>query len=892
MTLTLEKRESGQETALPGAQAQPPSISSNRKTGPTQGPLTQTQKFVWVFAIFALLMIGGQLFAWQFGVSLEEAERTGFAKHTVLFWRMVSAVWTATILVTAALALYVSTRSDRIDEWWRLFWNFAYLSLLIHLYWAIAVNAKWDWNEIFNSPLGIGKPEHVVDHPVLDLVLAALWGIDVLLSWLTKPDIRLLRWYRSALHLFVFVAFFGAATAAKTTGIAHGLGFGLAAVVPAAAAIHLVRREVDKMSLSWAVFVRVFWLFNKFIARWDSLPTLLAVLNLIAVRARLREKNLHSVSRIPVTNDAGLRTFGPGKPEYLVERQADGLYNDLHTPTMGCSSENEKDPRNSSDFDKSHPGARFGRNVPLTEARPEIDAPLLEPNPRLVSSRLLGRPADTNGAPVFVPVESINLLAAAWIQFQTHDWFNHGTPRSIDDEPMEFDVDPEDWPEGKMQVRRTRADPTRNPADVSAAEPPTYVNAETHWWDASQIYGGSEALQRAYRTGADGKLRIDPATYQLPIEADAIVAMPTSWWVGLGLMHVIFTLEHNSICDHLREQYPDWRTLKNGGDDQYFRIARLINSALMAKIHTVEWTPAILSHPALKFSMNASWWGAAQEIITRHLGRISEGEIISGIPGSRVNHFGEDYCLTEEFASVYRMHPLLPEALALRRHEDDQKLRELKFVSENFDDRDLATGPKAMSNAGAYASFADIVYSFGMEYPGKLQLRNYPDWMRRMRRRHGPQPEEFIDLAAIDILRDRERGVPRYNRFRELFHMPRKSFEAMSTDAEIVKTLREVYGHPDKVDLMVGMYAEEPPFGFGFSDTAFRVFILMAGRRLTSDRLFTDDYRPEVYTQAGLDWINENTMISIILRHFPELTPALRGVDNAFAPWSKKRTDE
>ena len=38
---------------------------------------------------------------------------------------------------------------------------------------------------------------------------------------------------------------------------------------------------------------------------------------------------------------------------------------------------------------------------------------------------------------------------------------------------------------------------------------------------------------------------------------------------------------------------------------------------------------------------------------------------------------------------------------------------------------------------------------------------------------------------------------------------------------------------------MIGMYAERKPKGFGFSDTAFRIFILMASRRLESDRFFT-----------------------------------------------------
>jgi hypothetical protein len=34
-------------------------------------------------------------------------------------------------------------------------------------------------------------------------------------------------------------------------------------------------------------------------------------------------------------------------------------------------------------------------------------------------------------------------------------------------------------------------------------------------------------------------------------------------------------------------------------------------------------------------------------------------------------------------------------------------------------------------------------------------------------------------------------------------------------------------------------------------------------------------------------WIDDNTMISVLLRHYPELTPALRGVENAFAPWQR-----
>jgi hypothetical protein len=85
---------------------------------------------------------------------------------------------------------------------------------------------------------------------------------------------------------------------------------------------------------------------------------------------------------------------------------------------------------------------------------------------------------------------------------------------------------------------------------------------------------------------------------------------------------------------------------------------------------------------------------------------------------------------------------------------------------------------------------------------------------------------------------------------------------------------------------MVGMFAEPKPAGLGFSDTAFRIFVLMAPRRLKSDRFFTTDFTPQVYTQVGLNWIADNDMSTVLLRHFPQLRPALRGVTNAFAPWA------
>ena len=84
---------------------------------------------------------------------------------------------------------------------------------------------------------------------------------------------------------------------------------------------------------------------------------------------------------------------------------------------------------------------------------------------------------------------------------------------------------------------------------------------------------------------------------------------------------------------------------------------------------------------------------------------------------------------------------------------------------------------------------------------------------------------------------------------------------------------------------MIGLFAETPPEGFGFSDTAFRIFILMASRRIQSDRFLTVDFRPEIYSPLGMDWVQQNNMTSIILRHCPNLAALMPRDASAFAPW-------
>src|SRR3954451_7434800 len=306
-----------------------------------------------------------------------------------------------------------------------------------------------------------------------------------------------------------------------------------------------------------------FWLVYDWVAQavdrwrgWDKLPVPAGLAVLIGVRTILRQQNLRDPSSVvPIVNAPPVpeRT-----PEHLVARSVDGTYNDLDHPDMGMA------------------GARFGRNIPLDQVSPVTEEELLRPSPREVSRRLLTRTA-------FQPAESVNTLAAAWLQFMIRDWFSHGegdTSRLV-----EIPLEPGDtWWQDPMQIPRIHADRTR-PAD--ARGPVTTINELTHWWDGSSLYGTSQAEQQRVRTGTDGKLHLtEDGMVPLPEDPAIDPTRVPGWWTGLGMLGTLFVREHNAVCDMLKAEYPHW------DDEELFQRARLVVAALLAKIHTVEWTPA------------------------------------------------------------------------------------------------------------------------------------------------------------------------------------------------------------------------------------------------------------------------------------------------------------
>jgi hypothetical protein len=552
--------------------------------------------------------------------------------------------------------------------------------------------------------------------------------------------------------------------------------------------------------------------------------------------------------------------------------------------------------------------------------------------------------------------------------------------------------------------------------------PKTYANNNTAWWDASQMYGYDEtSLKRVKRDPNDpAKMLLEPvagvAGGYLPVlqpsdpaqpqwKGQESVAFPDNWSIGLSFYHNLFAREHNSFVEEFRRQAAQNPTADSGlrnpsnpariirnqdvTADELFNVARLVVAAEIAKIHTIEWTPQLLYDEPLYKGMNANWSGllgtgdpevsaALSNIVVHNFGTSGDvkkatqwysvfgsGPGILGL-GSKVahyditnpndvnggvNHFGAPFNFPEEFVTVYRLHPLIPDLIEYRdAGKDPNQIVQKVAVIETFEGK----ATDAMRSRG----IASWGLSMGRQRLGLLTLHNQPQFMQNIKLPRLDTPTGQIDIAALDLIRDREHGVPRFNEFRRQYGLRQlTSYDdfadqtlpadsaARKQQMETIAQLREIYGthvcdsskvitdaqlnpdgspindclgHPngsvvdnvEDVDTVVGWLAEYTrPHGFAISETQFVVFILNASRRLYSDRFLTSSFRPEFYTTLGIDWVNHNgpgpemmeagtpnghkqpvaPLKRVLMRNIPELTPELQHVTNAFDPWARDR---
>lgn len=516
--------------------------------------------------------------------------------------------------------------------------------------------------------------------------------------------------------------------------------------------------------------------------------------------------------------------------------------------------------------DKNHPfagatGSPFGRNcstVPVWKRHlTRGDPPVQE-----VAQRLLARRTFQPAWP------QLNVMAAAWIQAMVHDWVGH------------FDADRQvSLRKGQKfgcPLKSFKFHPTKDRDDLIEGEKrgDFYNSFRTQWWDASFVYGQTkEAVDKA-RTFTEGKLKVDPNIPDVLPREDGVVGVGDvkNSWVGVSLLQELFLKEHNAVAEEIAREHPELAD----DDEKLFNVSRLVVSAIVAKIHTIDWTVELLKTKTLKVGMVTNWYG-----LPYALGFPKWFPAFFKLTAQKsANNHGTPFCLTEEFVAVYRLHPLLPDRLIIDDGNESIPMEEL--VGTRGED-------SLRANPNRPRQFWDSCLRYAC---GGLVLHNYPSVLRDIAPTddEGRTLPDVVDLAALDLYRDRERGVPRFNQFRRDIGMkPYQNWDKLTGgDAKMVEELSAVYG-PDgieKCDLLVGNLAEKKIEGFAISETSFVIFLLMASRRLESDPFLNEYYNEETYTKAGLNWIENKTesLKDVLRRHYPDVIEDIPEDYSAFTP--------
>ena len=231
---------------------------------------------------------------------------------------------------------------------------------------------------------------------------------------------------------------------------------------------------------------------------------------------------------------------------------------------------------------------------------------------RWVSQELLTREE-------FVPATIVNVLAAA--RPSSRCTTGSATGKTTE-KPWELELAEDDlWEERPMRdpahAARPRLRGRGRRSDVR--------HRRLALVDGSQIYGSEPALSAALRTGeAASSASTRTSSFRDLDEKIDLTGVAGNFWLGLALLHTLFMLEHNAICDRSRPGEPGL----GGRQALRHRAARQLGADGEDPHGRVD--AGIIAHPTT-VGMRANWSASSAS----GSGRFSKGEVLSGIPARR-----------------------------------------------------------------------------------------------------------------------------------------------------------------------------------------------------------------------------------------------------------------
>ena len=456
------------------------------------------------------------------------------------------------------------------------------------------------------------------------------------------------------------------------------------------------------------------------------------------------------------------------------------------------------------------------------------------PPPDLPGARLVSNIASAQSESIPNATQATDIMWQ-WGQFLDHDisLTPEGTPR----ERLPIPV-----PRGDPAFDRFRNGGRTIPFNRSAFDPNTgtgldnpreQVNRITTFIDASNVYGSEWGRTHALRTNdGTGRLKTSGDQRFLPYNhqglendggsrrRDLFVAgdIRANEQVGLTALHTLFVREHNRLSDIIGSENPRL----NG--HEIFELARKMVGAQMQVITYNEFLPLLLGVDAIR-----PYRGYDPEI---------------------------DPTVSNEFSTAaYRFgHTMLSPTLMqidASGAEHPLSLREAFF------------NPSLLTDQGISALLRGLARQHAQEIDLLLvdEVRNLL---------FGEPGGPGRDLAALNIQRGRDHGIPSYNIVRSAYGLsPATTFADVSSSPDVQEALGRAYGDVHLVDLWTGGLAEDHVPGAMVGET-FRTIIAEQFSRLRDgDRYWHENDPYFLANPAVLAELRATTLADVIRRNTP-----------------------
>ncbi len=504
---------------------------------------------------------------------------------------------------------------------------------------------------------------------------------------------------------------------------------------------------------------------------------------------------------------------------YAEVRSIDGSNNNLQHPKWGSVGEAQQRLTTIAYAD--------GISAPAGQDRP---------NPRNISNKIFAQESD-----VADPLR-LSDYNFAWGQFIDHDITfvpdANNDPAMIQVPECDEWFDPNCEGRAVIPMQRSMAMPGTG-TDVN--NPRQVFNGITSFLDGSTIYSSYEDWANWLRTFKDGKLKtsrgnllpyntytgefedpIDPAAPKLANPNPRVTKYFVSGDIRcnenplLTSMHTLFMREHNRKCDELKVLHPDWT------DEQLYQKARKWVGGLIQALAFEEWLPTI------------------------------------GVKLPPYTGYNPD------------MNPQIFNVFSAAAYRYGHSTINSRLIRMDNDGNHMAQGDillrDAFFNPNAIAEMGDILpYLKGMsaqveqDFDTKIidDLRNFL---------FGPPGAGGMDLAAININRGRERGLPDYNTIRKDFGLnPVHSFAEITSKPRLRQQLAETYGSVDNIDPWVGMLAEDHGDDELFGELVMRIVTMQFQAIRDGDRFYFEN--DPGLSKAEKEELKHTTFGQLIMRN-------------------------